>query len=388
MDRQDSTPADSHTGAGDQNGWIGWIQIGGVIVLILIAALITLWLSSSSDDGPAAPPEQPPAPVRVVQPETGDHEIRVSVTGTVTVTAFVELAPQVGGRIVEVSDSARAGASFEADEVLFRIDPRDYEVAVSRARAALADARAALQNEQAQAAIARSEWESVYPDREITPLAARQPQLDAAQARLLAAQADLAQAELNLERTSFSLPFAGRITESRIEAGRLAGAGQALGLAYDAGTVEIVAPIAPVDLARLGGADGRSVQIAIEGFEDSLQGRIDRVGAQLNDRTRFIDLYIQTVASSAALQPGLFADLELIGPTLSDVMILPSAGLAGLETVRVIDNGVVRERSVTVLDRARGVVIVDSFDAADGVIISALPENAVGRDAQIVDDAR
>jgi Multidrug resistance efflux pump len=243
-------------GAPRQRDWIGWIQIAGVGLVIVAAAMITVWLSSSSDDGPQAPPEQPPAPVRVVQPERGDHAVRIEATGTVAVTAFVELTPQVGGRIVEVSDAARAGAAFEAGDVLFRIDPRDFEVAVSRARATLADARAALQTEEAQARIARTEWESLYPDREITPLAAREPQLEAARARLLSAEADLAQARLNLERTEFSLPFSGRIAESRIEAGRLAAAGQSLGTAYDAASIEIVAPVAPEELARLSGAHG------------------------------------------------------------------------------------------------------------------------------------
>lgn len=388
MDEQDRAPLDEPDGAARENGWIGWLQIAGVAALIVAAAAITVWLSSGSDDGPAAPPEQAPAPVRVVQPELGDHEIRVQATGTVTVTAFVELAPQVGGRIIEVSDTARAGAAFEPGEMLFRIDPRDFEVAVSRARAGLADARAALQNEEAQAAIARAEWENLYPGRDITALAAREPQLEAARARLLAAEADLAQARLNLERTEFSLPFAGRIAESRIEAGRLAGAGQALGSAFDAASIEIVAPVAPEELGRLEGAVGRSVEIAIEGGDLRLPGEVARIGARLDDRTRFIDLYIRLIEADGALQPGLFADLSITGPTLSPVMTLPAAALPGLDTVRVVHDGVIAERSVTVLDRPRGHVIVEAFDAADGVIVSALPEGAVGRQAQIVDDPR
>lgn len=387
MDRQDNTTGAAPEPGAGESGWIGWLQIAGVVALIVVAGAITLWLSSSSDEGPAAPPEQPPAPVRVVQPETGDHPIRIEATGSVTVTALVELAPQIGGRIIEVSGAARAGSAFEAGEVLFRIDPRDYEVAVSRARAALADARAALQNEQAQAAIARTEWESLYPGREITPLAAREPQLEAARARLLAAQADLDQARLNLERTAFSLPFAGRIAESRIEAGRLADAGQSLGSAYDTASIEIVAPLAPEEIARLDGAVGRAVEITIEGTEASFRGRVARIGARLDDRTRFVDLFIQA-DDAAALQPGLFADLSISGPTLSDVMVLPAAALPGLGTVRVVENGVIAERAVTVLERPRGQVVAEQFDAADGVIVSALPEGAMGREAEIVDGDR
>jgi RND family efflux transporter MFP subunit len=368
--------------------WIGWLQIAGVALVIVLAAAVTVWLSADSQTGPGAPPEQPPAPVRVVQPERGDHQIIIEATGAVTVTAFVELTAQVGGRIVEVSDSARAGAAFEAGEVLFRIDPRDYEVAVSRARAAIADARAALQTQDAEARIARDEWEALYPGQQITPLAARAPQLEAARARLLSAEADLAQAQLNLERTTLSLPFSGRIAESGIEAGRLAGANQSLGLAYDREAVEIVAPIAPEALSRLGGAQGRMVEVRIEGVSAPLQGRIARIGAQLDERTRFLNLYIDLGEAGEALQPGLFADISIGGPTLEDVMILPAAAVPGLNVVRVVEDGRIAERTVEVLDRPRGSVVVAAFDAASGVVVSALPEGAVGREAAIVDAPR
>lgn len=365
--------------------WIGWLQIAGVGAVILAAAAITLWLSSGSDDGLEAAPEQPPAPVRVVAPERGDHQIRIEATGTVTVTALVELTPQVGGRIVEVSQAARAGSAFDADEVLFRIDPRDFEVAVSRARAGLADARSALQTEEAQARIARTEWDNLYPNREITPLAAREPQLEAARARLLSAEADLAQARLNLERTQFSLPFAGRVAESRIEAGRLAAAGQSLGSAYDRAAIEIVAPVAPEDLNRLSGAQGRPVEITLEGADETLSGSVVRVGARLDERTRFVDLFMSAGDQGASLQPGLFADVRIAGPVLDDVMRLPAAALSGLDTARVVEDGVIVERTLTVLDRERGLVVVSPFDAGEGVIVSALPEGAVGREAEIVD---
>ena len=388
MAQHDERAQHAPPGGEPNSGWIGWVQISGIALVILAAAAITLWLSSSSDDGRQAPPEQPPAPVRVVQPDRGDHPIRIEATGTVTVTAFVDLTPEVGGRIIEVSDSARSGASFQAGEVLFRIDPRDYEVAVSRARAAVADARAALQTEEAQARIARTEWENLYPDREITPLAAREPQLEAARARLLSAEADLAQARLNLERTEFSLPFNGRIAESRVEAGRLAVAGQDLGSAYDLGAIEIVAPLAPEEMSRLSGARGRPARITLEGAERPLGGAVARVGARLDERTRFVDVFIAPGEAGADLRPGLFADVGLSGPVLEDVMMLPAAALPGLDTVRVVEGGVIAERTVTVLDRPRGRVVVEPFDAADGVIVSALPESAVGREAEIVDAQR
>ena len=370
--------------APDGPAWIGWLQIAAIIAVIIAATLITLSLSGGSGGTGGAGAERPATPVQVIQPTTTGHRVTVTVTGTVNATALVDLTPQVGGRIVEVSPNARAGAAFEAGETLFRIDPRDYEVAVARAGASLADARAALQQEEADAELARREWAAIYPDREITSLAAREPQLAAAQARLLAAEADLAQARLNLERTEVSYPFPGRIVESRIEPGLLAGAGQPYGSAYDLTALEIVAPIPPSELARLGDTADLSAQVRLEGADASFTAMIAREGASLDARTRFIDLFLDPGEARTRLRPGEFAEITIAGPALEDVFILPAEAVAGLNQVRIVEDGVITERSITVLDRTRGSVIAAPFAAGEGVIISPVPEGGIGREADIV----
>jgi len=364
----------------DRGAWVGWLQIVGVAMVILAAASVTIWLSAGGDEPDMAPPESPDVPVRVTEPVTTDHQVTVALTGTVNVTAYVDLTPQVGGRVMSVSDSVRAGASFEAGEVLFQIDPRDYEVAVTRARSALAQARSNFAQVQAEADVSREEWDRLYPDEPITPLAAREPQQEAARSQLLSAQADL-----NLERTTVSLPFAGRVTESRLEAGTLVSAGQPYGQAYDYETVEIVAPISPADLARVGQARGASVRLSLEAGGPAFNGRIERIGARLDERTRFIDLFINPEREGEAMQPGLFAAVQIEGPLLQGVMILPGAAVAGLNEVRLVEDGVIVSERIDVLDRPRGRIIARAFDVHEGLIVSPLPEGAVGRDAEIAD---
>lgn len=387
--RQDNDRGAGSAEDGDQDetrgGWVGWLQIAGVVLVILTAAGVTIWLSAGGEEPGAAPPESPDVPVRVTEPVTADHQVVVALTGTVNVTAYVDLAPQVGGRVMSVSESVRAGASFEAGEVLFQIDPRDYEVAVTRARSALAQARSNFAQVQAEADVAREEWDRLYPGQPITPLAAREPQQEAARSQLLSAQADLQQAQLNLERTTMSLPFAGRVTQSRLEAGTLVSAGQPYGQAYDYEAVEIVAPISPSDLARVGEARGAAVRLSLEAGGPDFNGRIERIGARLDERTRFIDLFINPEREGEAMQPGLFAEVRIQGPLLEDVMILPGAAVAGLDEVRLVEDGVIVAERIEVLDRPRGRIIARAFDVHEGLIVSPLPEGAVGRDAEIAD---
>lgn len=364
-------------------GWIGWIQIAGIAAVIGLALFITLLLAMNGGSEPGIAPERAATPVHVIEPQLTDHTVSLELTGSVTPPANVTLTPQVGGRVIELSPNVRAGAQFEAGTTLFAIDPRDYELAVSRAGAAVADAQSALDQLEAESEINRAEWAREYPGREITPLAAREPQLRAAQARLTSARADLAQARLNLERTRIQMPFDGRVIESRIEAGQLVSAGQSYGTVYDLTGLEIVVPIPPSDLARLQGAVGRTLTIQPHDSQTRFEGQVVREGAQFNARTRFVDLYIHP-DTLQDLRPGQFVEVTITGPDMTDVYALPGTALIGLDKVRLVQNGRIEEVQVEVLDQTAEHVITTPFDTAEGLIITPVPDNALGRSVQIL----
>ncbi len=373
----------SKQGVAPDKAWIGWLQIGAIAGVIALALFLTVVLSSGRENAPAPAPDRNTVPVELVQPRTTSHAVTVTLTGTVAARANVALTPQVSGRVMALSENVRTGARFNAGEILFEIDPHDYEIAVARAGAAVADAQSALDQLEAEAAINRVEWRREYPDREITPLAAREPQLLAARARLTSAQADLAQAQLNLERTRIQFPFDGRVIDSQIEIGQLVAAGQSYGAVYDSARLEVVAPIPPADLARLDGAQGRNARLSITETGQVLDATIDREGAILDDRTRFIDLFI-TPGQITALRPGQFIEVDITGPHMNAVMALPEEALVGLNTVRIVRDGDINEVRVNVLDRPRSAVIVTPFDTGEGVVVTPVPESALGRPARIL----
>ncbi|MBI1263988.1 MAG: efflux RND transporter periplasmic adaptor subunit [Alphaproteobacteria bacterium] len=385
MKRREGMSANEASQGGKGRELAGWLQIAGVAVVVAAAIIATLMLMTSGETGGAPAEARAAAPVRVIQPETMRHRVRVELTGTVTASAFIDIAPQVGGRIIAVSPAVRAGGAFEAGEVLFEIDRRDYEIAETRARAGIAEASSALNQLDAEAAIARREWEQTFPGRDITPLAARAPQLEAARARLLAAQAELAQARLNLERTRVSFPFAGAVTDSRIEPGMLVTPGQPYGQVYAADQIEIAAPASPSDLARLQDAVGRTAQIRIEGRDAMLEGRVVRVGARLDARTRLVDVFIAPEADEpVSLRPGLFASITLDGPELDAVMRLPVSAISGLDTIHRVADGRIERASIEVRARTADAVYAAPFDPGDGVIVSPVPDILLGRRAEIV----
>ena len=114
------------------------------------------------------------------------------------------LSARISGNVIEVlTDDERY---VKAGDVLVRIDPRDYQVAVAKAEADLADAEAALQGSRTDVPITStnttSQLTTAHSGRTdaTAALAGAQHQLDAAQARLDTAKAQVREAAANYKK--------------------------------------------------------------------------------------------------------------------------------------------------------------------------------------------
>ena len=123
---------------------------------------------------------------------------------------------RVGGTVVSVS--VKENQHTKADAVVAQLDQRDFDVAVARAMAELADAEAALVAARAHVPIATSSAGTQISSTEAITLRARgavevaskeipaaQARLSSAQARLSSAQATVKEAQANATRTARDL---------------------------------------------------------------------------------------------------------------------------------------------------------------------------------------
>lgn len=131
-------------------------------------------------------------------PWTRDGRVRAYV---------VAVAPDVAGQVVEVA--VRDNQTVRKGDLLLRIDPARYRLAVDEARALLAARRAslAMREQNARRRLALDERVVSREDRDAAANAAA-----AARAEYRRAQVRLAQAELDLARTRVLAPVDGYVT--------------------------------------------------------------------------------------------------------------------------------------------------------------------------------
>lgn len=221
-----------------------WVVQPLLVFAVLIVGFVgAKWLTSKQTVTPHLE-ERTYAPlVRVLTTDPVETQVRIHATGALAARTRVNLVAQVGGRVVAIHPGFRSGGSFDKDEVLVRIEPKDYELAVARAQAEVSASQTALQTLQAESEAALEEWRLLNGDQPTPTLVAKEPQLQAAQARIDAAQAALEGARLDLRRTDLRLPWAGRILTTLVDVGSVVTPGQTLAAAYSTEVFEVSVPL-------------------------------------------------------------------------------------------------------------------------------------------------
>ncbi len=166
----------------------------------------------------------PPVEARLVEVRPVRREARgvtVRTMGTVVPARSIELASEVGGRIVEVSADFVPGGRFQAGEQILQIDRRDFELTVAQRNSDLLKAQSSLNLEMGQQSVAQREYELLGEEvqEEDRELLLRKPQLESARAAVSAAQAALDRAELDLERTTVKAPFNATVRARHVDLG-------------------------------------------------------------------------------------------------------------------------------------------------------------------------
>jgi multidrug efflux pump subunit AcrA (membrane-fusion protein) len=181
--------------------------------------------------------------VRVQTATLSNEQLDVTARGSVEALRTVDLAAEVGGRIIKTHPALRAGGTFTPNDVLIEIDATDYELQITQQIAAVARAELRLMQEQAEASAAVRAWEQIEGNAPTDPLARREPQIRDAKLALAAAKAQQKRAETDLLRTRVQVPFSGRVRSVHADIGQTVQRGQRMAVVLDTSGLEVRLPI-------------------------------------------------------------------------------------------------------------------------------------------------
>jgi RND family efflux transporter MFP subunit len=370
----------------------------GTVVGTIFAFGIVIAIMGSMAPKPERTEPQSFAPTVFVQEVSyGETQLTVYAQGEVRPKQEINLTSQVGGKITSVSEEFADGGVIEKGQILVQIEDADYRLAVTRAQAQVAQSKTALEIEQAEAELARQDYEElsgISGSEGPSDLTLRRPQLARAEADYQAALANLRDAELALGRTSIRAPFNGRVRSISANTGQFISPGQQLGRIFSTDVAEIRLPLTDEDLGRLNMSlafndpkNGPNVKLSViaAGAERNWTGRVVRVDAAIDASTRQVAAIVQVLEPYGAgsdngfpLAVGLFVDAEIEGPVLDRAVTLPRVAIVDGGSVFVVtDEDTVEKRPVTIAAYTRdGAVITAGLEPGERVAVSrvAVPE--------------
>lgn len=362
----------------------------GSPLAVLVLAIGAVMLLSATAKKPEKNTEAPlPIAVDLATVKSVETSLRVTAQGEVKSKTEADVAARVGGQIVFVAPGFEPGAAVKAGDVLARIDPAEYALAVERARSQVSRARENLARIRSEADLAKADWEDLGMAATPSELTLLKPQLASATADLRTAEAGVREAELALERTEIRAPFDGRVKARRVDAGDFVGPGTPVASLFAVDVAQIRVPLTDQQLGVLGVAPGFAASADRAGpvalvrraglvADRNWAGNLVLVEAAFDPTTRLVFGLVEVrdpFAGEAPLAPGMFVSVDLEGRAGQTLLAIPRGAYKKNEIVYTVDSdGAIRgHRLVAAHATATEVFFNGGLAAGDRVVVSYLP---------------
>ena len=307
--------------------------IAGVIAFFVVFGV---WVIYHNNTAHANPPVMaaPAVPVSVITIKEGPVRTWSEFSGRTQAVDYAEIRPEVSGRITAIR--FEDGQTVHAGDVLFVIDPRNYESAVAKAQAdldsALTDAKfARTQFDRARGLVnAQAIAQEIYDQR------ANADRM--AQAALEAAKAELDRAKLDLDRAYVKAPITGRVSRAEITIGNLVNDGPTAPILTSIVSNDGIYADFEVDeqtylqsirthSQRLEQERKIPVELTLDGDDRVYKGTIYSFDNKIDTSSGTIRARAKFANEDGTLVPGMFVTVKLAASQDADALLVPDRAI-------------------------------------------------------------
>jgi RND family efflux transporter MFP subunit len=349
-----------------------------------------------------APP--PPPKVTVALPQVQEVTDYLEFTGTTAASEWAEVRARVSG--ILLSMHFEPGTWVEQGDLLFVIDPAEYQADLQAAEAELAAAEAQYNRAKIEYSRALKLFkEKAGAEAEVVKWRVER---DVASAEILRAKAKVDRAQLNMGYTQVSAPIDGRVGRDQVEIGNLVGESEATVLTEitDSEPMYVYFNLNERDLLRV--LDTYRAQLKEQGLEANLErnqepeiplylglaneqgypheGRYDFAESSVDSETGTLQLrgVFQNPGNPPKLLPGLFTRIRMPLGKRPDMPLVAERAIGndqrGVYVLVVNAENVVERRSVKTGQRIDGLIVIEEgLQADERVVVKGVQRSRPGR---------
>ena len=298
---------------------------------------------------PEAAAAPPALPVTVSKPLKTQVTEWDEFTGQFEAVDSVEIRARVSGYLDTIG--FEDGQIVNKGDLLFVIDPRPFQIALTSAQSALNSANARLQLAKQQLERAQKLKQSDFTPQ--STLDQRQQEMLSAAADAQVAQAAINSAQLNLDFTHIMSPISGRIGAHQVSIGNLINGG-------DTGTTTLLTTIVSLDPIRLvfdmpesdflayqrRAAEGkmlskRESDIPVEArlmdeTDWTLKGKLDFVNNAVDRGSGTMRARAVLPNADLLITPGQFGRIRIPGSEPHDAILIPDAAIVSDQSQKIV----------------------------------------------------
>jgi len=368
-----------------------------ISIILLIIGIVGMTMLAKLKTPPAeAKNGERPLRVEAIQVEKEDVSVFITGHGEVKALNVVTIAPEVSGKIIKIHPKLEVGEVIPKGEILFNIDPKDYQTIRK-----ISSNRLDILKRSRQ--LTKKEYERIRLLLEKNNVGT-QSGVEAAEKAVLSTDDLINQvsqvletAETNLERCEVRAPFNARIKSVSLEKDQYVTPGQNVLTLADDAVLEIQVPLDSRDARKWlrfskENTNGKSTWFAdleqvtskISWTEnnngETWDGQLHRV-VKFDSQTRTLTVAvrinaentIKKVSRSLPLVEGMFCLVKIPGRTLQSVFRLPRQAVSFENTIYLSINNRLKTIPVKV-SRVEGenAYVADGLNAGDIVVTTRL----------------
>jgi len=354
----------------------------------LLASALFGALAACGQQPPPARPEG--VPVTTVAVAKRDVRMRMNYPGIITSPRGIQLVARVPGFLLK--QGTADGAVTKPGDVIYRIDPRQYEAAVLAAEGKLAEATAQrnyakLERDRNEPLVKQNAISQQMFDDLVTKYESAQGQMEVAQAQLV-------NAKLDLSYCTVSSPFAGVLGPSAYFEGAVVGEANTRNLNTLVQIDPMWVQFSPSSkewprFQELMAKGSLPVQLTTDGDRPAkASGRLIFADNQVSTSTSTLMLRAEFPNASGAFRPGAYANVTVDVGDLGDCLVLPEraafARLSDIFVWRVKSDDTVESVSIKPIKVEDGdLAFTSTLQVGDRIVVDGIQRLKAG--SKIID---
>jgi membrane fusion protein, multidrug efflux system len=325
-------------------------KLGGIAAVVLLVGGAGVAVMASKGDGPKKPGEEKAKPAlefvasEVVKPTLTAMPAQIEFSGPLVAPGTAMVRAKSNGTLLNLA--VGEGSRVKAGQALGQVDLEELRYRIAERGASVEAMRA--QMEQAERSYKANEGLASKNFIAQTALDNSRAAYESARANWLAAKAQLDTSQVTMRQAALVAPINGVVSKRHVVPGEKVAAEQQILTIVDLSKLELAGLVGTHEVSRL--KPGMTVQVKVEGVEEPVEAKIDRIAPSAEPGTRSIGVTLVLNNPKELYRAGQYAVAKVVLPDETQRLTVPIAAISrnsGQEQVWMIENGALVRRIVT-----------------------------------------